>query len=230
MSRLEGFSDAVFGFALTLLVVSLEVPRTFHELTQVMSGFAAFGVSFALLMSVWFSHYIFFRRYGLHDPLTTLLNSILLFVILFYVYPLKFLFGWLFAGTDATVTLANGVTERVIEEAEIPQLMMIYGAGFALIFLLFVLLYLNAYRQRQRLDLNPVEVFETRQMILSNLLLTGIGLLSIAIAGLGGPTYTGLSGWTYLLTAPTIMLHRRWMGRQSRILGQRLANSGAPTK
>ena len=28
VSRIEGFSDAVFGFALTLLVVSLEMPET----------------------------------------------------------------------------------------------------------------------------------------------------------------------------------------------------------
>jgi len=32
ISRLEGLSDAVFGFAITLLIVSLEVPKTSSEL------------------------------------------------------------------------------------------------------------------------------------------------------------------------------------------------------
>jgi hypothetical protein len=40
MSRVDGFSDVVFGFALTLLVVSLEVPKTFAELHQSLRGFS----------------------------------------------------------------------------------------------------------------------------------------------------------------------------------------------
>jgi len=43
ISRIEGLSDAVFAFAVTLLVVSLEVPKTFNELASAMRGFGAFA-------------------------------------------------------------------------------------------------------------------------------------------------------------------------------------------
>src|SRR5215204_2185504 len=92
VSRIEGFSDAVFAFAVTLLVVSLEVPKTFDELLATMRGFFAFAICFALLLSVWYDHYKFFRRYGLRDFLIVVLNAALLFLVLMYVYPLKFLF------------------------------------------------------------------------------------------------------------------------------------------
>ena len=96
VTRVEAFSDVVFGFALTLLVVSLEVPHTFNQLLATMSGFVPFAISFAILAQVWWVHHNFFRRYGLQDGPTILLNLILLFVILFYVYPLKFLFNFMF--------------------------------------------------------------------------------------------------------------------------------------
>ena len=104
ITRLEGFSDAVFGFALPLLVVSLEVPQTQRELMEAMRGFGAFAVCFGIVSWIWYEHNLFFRRYGLQDGLTILLNHVLLFVVLFYVYPLKFVFtsllGDLFGGSQ----------------------------------------------------------------------------------------------------------------------------------
>src|SRR6185503_17853641 len=93
ITRLEGFSDAVFAFAVTLLVVSLEVPKDFGDLLETMRGFPAFAVCFALLAHIWSHHYRFFRRYGLQTPWANFLNCSLLFFVFFYVYPLKFLFN-----------------------------------------------------------------------------------------------------------------------------------------
>src|ERR1700733_15831322 len=97
IKRIETFSDAVFAFAVTLLIVSLEVPKTFQELLISMRGFVAFGICFTLLMLVWYEQHIFFRRYGLDDLITIILNGALLFIVLFYVYPLKFLWTLVFS-------------------------------------------------------------------------------------------------------------------------------------
>jgi uncharacterized membrane protein len=85
VTRLEAFSDAVFAFALTLLVVSLEVPKTFGELMATMRGFVAFGVCFALLAMIWNHHYVYSRRFGLQDGLVRFLTCAMLFVVLLYV-------------------------------------------------------------------------------------------------------------------------------------------------
>ena len=67
VTRLEGFSDAVFGFALTLLVVSLEVPSDFEALKAQMQGFLGFALMFAMVCWIWYEHNWFFRHTGLQD-------------------------------------------------------------------------------------------------------------------------------------------------------------------
>src|SRR6476646_9438369 len=116
VTRVEGFSDAVFGFAITLLIVSLEVPKTSTELFATMRGFGAFLVTFFILSAIWYAQYLFFRRYGLVDRLTVILNLALLFTVLFFVYPLKFLFNTMFTNMrmKAMVATANGLEPIVL--------------------------------------------------------------------------------------------------------------------
>ena len=80
ISRVEGFADCAFGFAVTLLVVSLDVPRTFAGLVAALQGIPAFALSFAILGWIWYTQYRFFRKYGLEDLTTVLLTLVLLFV------------------------------------------------------------------------------------------------------------------------------------------------------
>jgi uncharacterized membrane protein len=197
VSRLEGLSDAVFGFAITLLVVSLEVPKTFSELAAAMRGFGGFAVCFALLALVWYDHYIFFRQYGLKDTLTVVLNLFLLFVVMFYVYPLKFLFTLLANVTMGTSPPAG--SEPVILQNQMGPLMIVYGSGFVAIYVLFTMMYLNAYRQREELALNELEAYDTRATIGSKVCLIAIGLMSIIFAASGNRMLLALSGPVYFL-------------------------------
>ena len=219
VSRIEGFADAVFAFALTLLVVSLEVPNTFDELLATMRGFFAFAISGWLLYSVWFDHYMFFRRYGLQDTLTMHLSSVLLFVVLFYVYPLKFLFTALveqLLGFSTQVGSSTGDIVETIRAGQWPLLLVLFGVGFVVVQLVFSLLYWRAYALREMLKLDAYEASRTRQEIQGYLLLAGVGLSSIAIALLGGEEAISLAGWVYLLSWPLMTIHGYIMARRRR--------------
>lgn len=222
ITRFEGLSDAVFAFAVTLLIVSLEVPRTFNQLEETMRGFFAFAVCFTLLMLVWYRQYVFFRRYALQDGLTLFLNSLLLFVVLFYVYPLKFLFtiitnSWL--GIPMSVHLPDGTLSPPILSEQMPLLMVIYGAGFAALSLAFTLMYWNAYRKRDELQLNAIECYDTQSVIGETLIDVAVGVGSILIAVIGGPRYGAFAGLFYPLTLlPGHTLYSTVRGRGRRRL------------
>jgi len=222
VTRIEGFTDAVFAFAVTLLVVSLEVPKTFSELLEMMQGFAAFAICFAILIQVWHYHYVFFRRYGLQDGYVTTINAILLFVVLFYVYPLKFVFTFVVRGIlhgfEQYVQMPDGSQALVVERSQGSTMMIIYGLGFVAVFLLLALLYYHAYRRRKELELNQLEIFDTRSTIGVFTIQIGVGIVSVLIAVIGGSGFSGIAGMSYFLLGPALGFYGARTGKKRRAL------------
>jgi len=211
VTRLESFSDAVFGFALTLLVVSLDVPKTYVDLVTTMRGFPAFALCFLFLALIWNGHYKYCRRYGLDDGTARFLTCVMLFLVLFYVYPLKFLFNFsvtalIFGGSVHPITMTG---------SQFTALLVIYGLGFAAVYLAMTLLYLHAYRLRDALELNELEKLDTRYWIFRLLTLTAFGLMAALLACI--PVLRNWSSFVYMLLFPVLrtsrIIHRRRRAR-----------------
>jgi uncharacterized membrane protein len=214
----------VFAFAVTLLVVSLEVPKTVDEMLAAMHGFFAFAIGFALLLYIWHRQYQYFRRYGLEDTWTLVLNGVLLFVVLFFVYPLKFLWTLLVdevTGVPLTARLAGGAIVRRVEPGQEPTILAIYGLGYAAVFLVFTLLYLHAWRRRRALGLDAVQENETRESIQESAIHAAVALASVGIALAGGRRFVWLAGSFYFLLSFALAVNGAVMGRRRRLLEER---------
>jgi hypothetical protein len=223
ISRLEAFSDAVFAFALALLVVSVEPPASYAQLVDRMIGGVSFACCFTLLVWIWYEHSAFFRRYGLQDGPTIALNAILLFVVLLYVYPLKFMFDSLFARF-----LPRLQPPAPMQPWELANAAAIYSAGFIVIFLLFALLYRRALARRDELGLSELEVFDARTNIAHHLISAGVGVLSLALASFAPLELAPIAPTAYCLMGPAHYGYGSISGKKRRALEARLAGEAAP--
>src|SRR4029079_16223092 len=96
-----------------------------------LKGFAAFALSFAALILIRAVHNAFFRRYGLQDRTTIVLTACLLFGVLFYVYPLKFIVEGI---AQSVFHLGTGRI-AVSTLGELAMLFVLYSGGFVALFL-----------------------------------------------------------------------------------------------
>lgn len=212
VSRLEGFSDAVFGFAITLLVISAKAPDTSTELLSMSHAVLPFVASFAVLFGLWRAQFNFFRRYGLEDRRTITLTGVLLMIVLLAVYPLRFLCTVMLDAVPAALLAGNDSMHRVILLGDLPKVLLLYAIGFLGVSLVFWRLYAHAATQHGAIGLSELELFDTR-VIQRRWLGSAIGagalvLWCVALLSLGVHTARRDSTWAlvYELGLPLVVL------------------------
>jgi hypothetical protein len=225
VSRLEGFSDAVFAIVLALLFLRAAPPETFATLRAAMMGLVPFAACFAIVAYVWVEHWLFARRYDLDDGWITFLSLVLLFLLLFYAYPLKFLFTLLSVSLLGPIGELSheSMTAGFVGPSDARMVFVVYGAGYGLIFVTLGLMYWRALQLAALLQLDRAERFLTRSAIVQCAIQAGIAALSVALALLVGPQF-GLPGWVYCGIGPAMAAHGVWQGRR---LERLLAGHGA---
>ncbi len=199
INRVEAFSDGVFAFAATLMVVTLDMENTLWLTGAKAGSFISFGASFFVLVMLWKVHYNFFRRNSYIDNWIIALNSVLLFVVLYYVFPLKSLINsWM--GLQA------------INRDELASLFVMYGFGFAVIFLCYSLMYLRAYRRTRSVE-SAIDLHFYAQHFS---IYVQVAILSIILGVLKVGINFGAPGFLYGLLGPLCYLHAVWFDKKYR--------------
>jgi uncharacterized membrane protein len=104
-TRLVNLSDAVFAIAMTLLVLTVDVPDVpatdlaaalLADLPQI----GAYTLAFALVASQWYAHRKLFQRLAFTEPAMTVINLVCLWIIALVPFPTSVL------GAHPTATAA----------------------------------------------------------------------------------------------------------------------------
>ncbi len=231
--RLENFSDAVFALAITLLLISTSPPSNFEQIKRFAFDLIPFLLCIILIITIWYEHYVFFLRYGLRNGKIVVLNTLFLVIVLFYVYPLKFLTKLILfpiavvAGQDNILIEMKGM----IKGEDVADLMIIYGLGAAAVFLVLRWMYAYAYRQADALQLSEIELFDTRAKIQSNTLMAAVPLLSVLMAVIFHSHWVAglVSGMTYFLYTPIMLLFGKRVDRnRKRLLAELDSKNATP--
>lgn len=218
-TRLENFSDAVFAFSITLLMISLEVPKNFTQILELSDELIAFAVTIVPLFIIWQQHRMFFRRYGLDDNKILIWNTVLLFIVLIFIFPLKFLSLFLVRFYSSLMFGTETVFGTMINGEQVPLLMIYYGIGALGLVFVFSRFYKHALNKKDELELSTDELRHTEYYkrlfthlcfvpIISIVFVLVIMFFNITIASI-------VSGVLYSLTGVVIVINQRWLKKAS---------------
>lgn len=180
-TRLEAFSDGVFGFAITLLVLGIQVPalQTGNDgelrkaLLHALSQLVPYVTSFATIGIIWLNHHAMFHSVKRVEHTTLTLNLLLLLVVTFIPFP----------------------TAVLSRYGALPSSAFLYGCTLTALGMAFTLLWLHITRR----GLSGVgnDARQQRGMFRRNLL----GSLAYPAAALTALRFPRVSIAIYLLVA-----------------------------
>jgi hypothetical protein len=102
-----------------------------------------------------------------------------------------------------------------IKYNQVPLLMEIFSGGFLAVSCIFMLLYSHALHKRDALELNSLEVFDTKVSIGAAAINAFTAIASLAIAWLAPIQWSGFSGIIYaILLGPSLTIYYWVMGRK----------------
>lgn len=189
-NRLEALSDSVFAFAATLMAVNIGSNTFITSFKDEIPNFINFAVSFFVMMAIWKVHYNFFRRTKFIDNWIIALNMILLFTVLFYIFPVRSLLGTSF-------------NSKRISFNEFSNIFQLYSIGFSLIFLPLQIMYYRAYKKDIENGKNLKLLFFSRHFFIFVM----IGIVSFLMAKLQIGLRYGIPGFIYISLGPLCYFH-----------------------
>jgi len=136
--RMEGFSDAIFAIAITLLVLDLHIPDkdTLTSTTAIISylkgqwpSYLAISISFFSIYIMWVNHHKLFKQIYVRNTGITFANGLILFLVTAVSYP-------------------TGLMARFFDTPSANLVVAIYTGLFVLINLSYNLLWYIASRDK----------------------------------------------------------------------------------
>lgn len=200
VTRIENLSDIVFALALGMLVSSSQPPVSFSQLLEFLPSVVPVSAAFIVLLSIWHSHFTFFRRYGIGDVKTIFLNAILLFLVLFLAYPLRYVFDSLFAFVLAQFGYLERAFALEAHGRNAASIMGIYALGYGTAQLILLLMFHHAISKSSDLGLSAREIILSKKS--SHGLLIQVILSLGVIVGTLATMLGAFSGFIWFLAWP----------------------------